>query len=228
MTPKRVLSNNKKRKACMETETETAILTEQEQLPQEQQQQQQQPILKVSRRRNGNVAKLPKATRHQINLMIDDGIPYHEILSRLGDEAQGVNESHLSTWRCGGGFQDWLKDQQKIELLEKKRDFAFDLLKKQNGSQIPQTVLQLLATNICEFLVEFDPANLKTSLLSDSDKFSRFVGSMVKLAEGEIKCEQNQTTMEDRAATSKRSAPGEKPGVSEESLRTAEEKLRLL
>jgi hypothetical protein len=216
-------NNNLQRTALMESENPTE---------QEQQQQQQPtplvPNIRSTRRRNGNVAKLPKATRHKINTMIDDGVTYHDIIARLGDEAQGINEEHLSRWRTNGGFHDWLKEQQKVELLEQKRDFAFDVLQKQNGSQIPQTVLQLIATNLCELLVELEPAGLKQSLLSDSDKFSRFVSSMVKLAEGEIKCEQHQAVMQDRAATAKRTASGEKPGVSEESLRAAEQKLRLL
>ena len=178
--------------------------------------------------RRGFVARLPKETRERINTMIEDGVPYLETLARIGPEAAHITEKHMANWRSGG-YQDWLREQQKINLLRNKRDFAFDLLARNNGSQIPQTILQLLATNVCEFLVDLDPANLRESLLSDSDKFSRFVGTMVKLADGEIKCERHQNLQDDRAAAAaKQKAPGEKPGISDESLRVAEEKLKLM
>jgi hypothetical protein len=186
--------------------------------------------LKFSRRRNGKVAQLPKVTRDKINLLIQDGVSYLDILTRLGHEVAEITEAHLCSWRTGGGYNDWLREQQKIELLRCKRDFAYDLLVTKDSTQIPQTILQLLATNVCEFLVDLDAETLRESLLSDSDKFTRFVTAMVKLADGEIKCEQFQHLQRERAALAalKKRTSAEKPGISEASLRAAEEKLNLL
>src|SRR3954452_10155212 len=129
------------------------------------------PVFTHSKRRNGKVARLPKVTRDKINLMIQDGVPYLEILNRLGEDCSGITEDHLGTWRQGG-YHDWLREQQKIDLMHGKRDFARDLLVTKNGSQIPQTILQIMATNVCEFLVDLDLETLRESLLSDSDKFT--------------------------------------------------------
>src|SRR2546425_7694720 len=69
--------------------------------------------------RTGKVARLPKATRDNISLLIQDGVPYLEILSRLAPESpelQAITEDHLSSWRHGG-YQDLLREQQKKTLL---------------------------------------------------------------------------------------------------------------
>ena len=50
-----------------------------------------------------------------------------------------------------------------------------------------------------------------------------------RLAEGGIKCELHKFRTEERAAqAAKRKAPAERPGISEEALREAEDKLNLL
>src|ERR1051325_6368408 len=98
---------------------------------------------------------------------------------------------------------------------------------QENGSG--RAVLQIIAANLCEFLAETDPSSLRESLLSDADKFTRFVNAMVRLAEGGIKCELHKFRHEDRAAESARQTKStEAPGVSPESLQTAEQKLKLL
>src|SRR5271166_6144938 len=61
-------------------------------------------------RRNGKVARLPVALREQINLMLDDGVPYKVIIEKLGPAGQHLNEDNLSNWRLGG-YQDYLKAQ---------------------------------------------------------------------------------------------------------------------
>ena len=70
---------------------------------------------------------------------------------------------------------------------------------------------------------------LRENLLSDADKFTRFVNSMVRLAEGGIKCEVHKFRAIDRAAdAAKQKSPAAKPGISDEALRIAEQKLKLL
>jgi hypothetical protein len=73
------------------------------------------------RPRNGKVARLPEPLRLRINQMLDDGLPYRAILERLRQDADNpmpctLSEMNLSNW-FHGGFQDWLKDQQKNEML---------------------------------------------------------------------------------------------------------------
>lgn len=182
-----------------------------------------------SDRRNGKVARLPKAVRDKLNTMIEDGVPYLQIIERLGPDGQGLIEKNLSNWKSGG-YVDWLREIQLTNALQAKHELAQAIVARSaeaNGAG--QAILQIIAANLCEFLAETDPASLRESLLSDADKFTRFVNSMVRLAEGGIKCELHKFHHQDRAAeAAKQKSPAEKPGISDESLRAAEEKLKLL
>jgi len=64
-----------------------------------------------NRPRNGKVARLPEPIRNQINLMLEDGLPYRAILDRLPHSTApplhySLSEMNLSNWK-NGGFQDW-------------------------------------------------------------------------------------------------------------------------
>ena len=87
------------------------------------------PGIAENARRNGKMARLPRATRDMINRMLDDGLPYHVILDELGDAAQGINFQNLTNWKKGG-YQDWVKNQERAERLRLEMETAIDLLKE--------------------------------------------------------------------------------------------------
>ena len=183
----------------------------------------------TSHGRIGKIARLPKSVRDQINSMIQDGVPYLTIIERLGPLGQDLNEPNLCHWKSGG-YLDWLRELQFTQAIQAKYELAQSIVARSgDDNAASQALLQTMAVNLCEFLVETDPATLRDSLLSDSDKFTRFVNSMVRLAEGGIKCELHRFRAQDRAAqAAKQRNPAERPGISDESLRAAEEKLKLL
>ena len=180
-------------------------------------------------RRKGKVARLPKSARDKINVMLQDGLPYFEIIQRLGPEGAGLTEKNLSNWKSGG-YLDWLRGCQLAEAIQLKYEQAQDIIANSTESKgSARAILHIIATNLCEFLAETDPSTLRESLLSDADKFTRFVNAMVRLADGGIKCELHKFRTDDRDQNNaKRKTPGEKPGISDEALRAAEEKLQLL
>jgi hypothetical protein len=61
------------------------------------------------KRRNGNLARLRKEVRDRLNMMIEDGVPYAQILKKLGKDGEGISVSNLSRWK-DGGHQDWLAE----------------------------------------------------------------------------------------------------------------------
>jgi hypothetical protein len=182
-----------------------------------------------SERRNGKVARLPKSVRDQINNLILDGVPYLDIIERLSPDTDGLTECNLSNWKAGG-YLDWLRELQLAQAIQAKYELAQAIVARSSDDNAAgQAVLQTIAANLCEFLVETDPATLRESLLSDADKFTRFVNSMVRLAEGGIKCQLHKFRAQDRAAEAeKRKKPAGPRGISDEALRLAEERLRLL
>lgn len=181
---------------------------------------------KEPERRRGKVARLPKSIRDQINVMIQDGVPYLQIIERTGPPAAHLNEDNLSNWKAGG-YKDWLRELQVTQALQVKAELAKEIVTHSaDDNAAGQAVLQIIAGNLLEFLSETDPAELRQSLLSDSDKFTRFVNSMVRLAEGGIKCELHKCRQKARSLAAQGSTG--KPGISDEALLEAEAKLKLL
>ena len=182
------------------------------------------------RRRTGQIARLPKSVRDHLNEMIQDGVPYLDIIQKLGPDGQGLTEDMLSKWK-NGGYQEWLQECRLTDAMRARYEFAHNLVTEAGDpQQASRAVLHTMAANLCYMLAETDPAALRESLLSDSDKFSRFVHAMVRLSEGSIKCEQHQSQEEDRQAQKAKTAIPlhERGGISDEALARAEEKLRLM
>src|SRR5438045_1885200 len=123
-------------------------------------------------RRKGKVARLPKPVRDQINEMVLDGISYPEILQTLGPAVAGVNEDNLSNWKLGG-FQDWLRHQQRIEHIQSKQELALDILRENVGTAIHEASRQIVAAQLCELMVDFDPILLLEYLQEKPELYPR-------------------------------------------------------
>ncbi|HVV01756.1 MAG TPA: phage protein Gp27 family protein [Verrucomicrobiae bacterium] len=180
-------------------------------------------------RRTGKIAKLPRKVRNQLNEMIDDGVPYLQIIARLGTDGEGLTEDMLSKWK-NSGYHEWIDERRLSDAMRARYEFAHALVTEAgDAKQASQAVLHTIATNLCRMLAELDPAALCDSLLGDADKFSRFVNAMVRLAEGSIKFDQHTSAERERqAAAAKASLPPEQRGVSAGALAKAEAKLNLL
>src|SRR5436190_6092087 len=115
------------------------------------------------RMRTGKVARLPKAVRDKLNIMLLDGFPFADILNTLGEEAKGVTEQNITTW-VPGGHKDWLNEQHRLEETRVKQEVAMDLACPDGGSRIHEATLQLAATSLSEMVRKFDPADFQDLL----------------------------------------------------------------
>jgi len=111
-------------------------------------------------RRTGRIARLPKATRDQLNQMILDGVPHAEIIQKLGEEGKDLVEKNLTTWRAGA-YQDWLRQQQRLELIQSKHEMAMDLLGQNAGTNLYEASRQIATAQLCELIskLQLTPAN---------------------------------------------------------------------
>ena len=104
-------------------------------------------------RRNGKIARLPKKLRDLVNELLSDGATYAEIVRRLNESADPslpypVAEKNISTWH-DGGYQDWLRQQENLELLTSRLDFALDLARNSQSEKLQELTLQLAAMRLC-------------------------------------------------------------------------------
>jgi len=133
-------------------------------------------------RRTGKVARKPKLIRDRINQMLLDGVPYAEIASSLGPDGSDLDDRILSRWKSGG-YQDWLREQQKVDVARLEQEFASDLACSKDGNKIHQATIQIAAAKLCELLLNLDPSALRETLESDPDKYTRLLNAIVRLAD---------------------------------------------
>src|SRR5206468_11063272 len=86
----------------------------------------------LPRRRKGKVAQLSKEVRDRLNQMLLDGVPYEDIISRLGKKGAALNKVNLHSWFVGG-HQDWLKEQRLLEECRLRQELTLDFAREEQG-----------------------------------------------------------------------------------------------
>src|ERR1043166_8462642 len=84
-------------------------------------------LLNYHHRGTGKVARLPKSVRDQINQMLLDGVPYAEIIRKLGDPGKDLNIDNIGEWKKRG-YRDWLLQQEWLDRMTSKSSFSADIL----------------------------------------------------------------------------------------------------
>ena len=110
--------------------------------------------------RNGKIARLPRQVRHHLNCRLEDGEPGKQLVEWLNGlpEVQEVlklrfggrpfSEQNLSEWKQGG-YQDWLKLQESLYLVQRLAEQAEDLAPgtRPNRNQAPPQSAARIQTN---------------------------------------------------------------------------------
>jgi len=150
-------------------------------------------------RRNGKVARLPAELRHQINLMLDDGVPYKTIIERLGDAGKHLNEDNLSNWRLGG-FQDYRKSQLISERARAQTLTAADILRQGgqlNPAELKRVCGELAVLHFVDTLVEHGEQIAHESLKKNPAKLITLINACCKMADASIAAEQHRWLLDD-------------------------------
>jgi len=162
------------------------------------------PDPQLSARRNGKIARLPKATRDLINRMLDDGLPYHVILDELGDTGEGINAQNLTNWKQGG-YQDWLNHQQLIERTRAQTEFALDLL-RETGDVDPALVIQACnlvgATQLLNALLDHGDRAVKKLLLDKPQTYIRILNVICRLADSGLRYDKHHRLLDQQQGQS--------------------------
>jgi hypothetical protein len=118
-------------------------------------------------RRTGKIASLPKVLRDQVNVKLRDGVTYAGIIDFLREDCPDLNAENVSHWfkgsgdaEKGSGYLDWLKDQERLEGMRERREFAVEFAKANEGGEIQEAALQLAASHAYEIFTQVDPKEL--------------------------------------------------------------------
>ena len=176
------------------------------------------------RMRRGKVARLPKAVRDRLNIMLLDGLSFGQIIKELGDHAKGITEKNITSW-VAGGYRDWLREQQKLEETRVKQEVAMDLACPDGGTRIHQATLQLAATTLSDLVRKFDYTEFQQLLRDDPAQLIPFLNALARISDAQIKCERQLLETAHNEPTAQ---PARAPGLRPETRKLLEKELSLM
>ena len=143
--------------------------------------------------RTGKIARLPKTLRDAVNTALRDGATAAAVIKLVsaaaangttngdGSAIEIPNEQNITNWR-DGGYQDWLKEQERLDDMRAKREFALRVVQENEGSKIHEAGLNLAASQIFELLQDFDVSTLKAQLADDPENYSKVVSALARIS----------------------------------------------
>ena len=136
----------------------------------------------MSHRRNGKVARLPKSAREQVNLLLDDGKTYAQIIEWLAANGfPGFNAENIRQWK-NGGFQDWLKHHDELSESEKLRQMAIDVATRHDGGKTQEAALHIGASLVFQTFLKFDSRKLSRRLDRKPEHITTLLNSFARLS----------------------------------------------
>jgi hypothetical protein len=187
-----------------------------------------QPSPEPNKRRNGKVARLPKDVRDRINQLLLDGVTYLGTIQTLGDVGKDLNEDNLANWKAGG-YQDWLRQQQRVQEHQAKFELALDLVRQKPNATIQEAGRQIASAQLCELLLNYDSDSMAVALQEKPELYPRLISVLARISEGETACSHSRAQEELIRARLDNAKPNAAPGVvREETLRDISKDLQLL
>lgn len=192
--------------------------------------------------RKGKVARLPKAERDIVNLMLLDGATAERVIARLvadgfgaewlakeGFEDGGWNEQNISNWR-EGGYAEWLKQNERLEQMKLQRESALELVRDNEGSKVTEAALHLAAAQAYDVLATFDLSGFKDLLKKEPALYGKVTMSLAKLSHGVLDMEKFRAhVLEQKRKIETALAAGKsKGGITDETIELIERELKLL
>jgi hypothetical protein len=194
----------------------------------------------VENRRKGKIARLPHDLRLMVNTMLSDNKPAAEIITELAEQhVEGINEVNIHNWFVGG-YQDWMRDQERISELSARRDAAMEMvnaLKRDGTMTLADANDAILAGMVNEALEKFDVASLVDLMHEEPKQFLQFanvINSQSNEQRKREKVELEYKKYRDQVEAAKEkilavtTAAKSKGGITPETLRDIEEQANLL
>jgi hypothetical protein len=191
--------------------------------------------------RTGKIARLPKTLRDAVNLALDDGASANAVIKLLtdakangatngdGSEIEIPNDQNITNWR-DGGFADWKKENERLDDMRMKREFALRIVQENEGGKIHEAGLNLAASQIFELLQDFDVSALKERLADNPEEFSKVVSALARISKEALGFEKYRELVAEqkRKINEALSAAKGKGGITPETLQTIEQAAAML
>jgi hypothetical protein len=147
------------------------------------------------------IARLPKATRDMINLMLEDALPYRVILDELAETGSGLTAQSLAQW-VQTGHQQHLQNRQSIEAARSSAEFAADLvreLRQIEPSVVHRASMSVVAIQIFDAIREHGEKALTDMLRAKPASIISLMNVLCNLTNTSLKIEVHRVTEETSA-----------------------------
>jgi len=181
-----------------------------------------------NRHRNGHVARLPKIVRQRINEMLDDGLPYAQILKKLGAKARGLDTIHIGSWKAGG-YQDYLNEERRLGECRLRHDLIKQLATDHPGIEAYQASPKIAVALACETLLDLGPETLRRALQENPMNAFRLLNALARVLSGGLKCERHVADQAaQQARAEKETQPDSEKGLSKKTFKEMNAALKLM
>jgi len=184
----------------------------------------------MSNARTGKIARASYEVRKHVNELLRDGAPAKAVIAYLAAQGiKGVTDQNVTNWR-DGGFQDFLKEQARLEEMQFKREFAMEIVRQNQGSQLQEATLHLAASQLYEALTDYDIGNLKNLLVEKPENYAAIVNSLAKLSKGALEVDKYKATVAEQKAKIEAAlnSAKSKGGITKDTLKAIEEAAGML
>lgn len=191
--------------------------------------------------RHGKIARLQKPHRDQVSHLLQNGASAQTVIEYVaglvaagerdadGAPVEPLNDVNVTLWRQGG-YEDWLKEQRRLEDMRLRRDAAFEIITANEGAKIQEASLNIAASQLYEVLTEMDLAGLKDKLKEKPELYPEVIRSLAPIAKAALDVEKWKENVRERKAAIERElgVALNKGGITKETREKIERELNLL
>ena len=132
------------------------------------------------------IARLLKVFRDLINHLLDDSVPYQQIIAKLEQMTAPalpypISEMNLSRWK-DSGYRWHVTGRDCLATVRANRERASDLVTSDDAATLPEATLQIIASQYYQLLGDFSPESLKQKLAEDPVQYTRFLNVFARLS----------------------------------------------
>jgi hypothetical protein len=135
-------------------------------------------------RGNGKIARLPKALRDQVNLMIRDGIPYPSIRQQFQEqghtELDDITDQNFHNWKVAG-YQRWLREQEWRDDMKQTRAEALECIGGEDDSKLEHVALKTASMRLYQLFKQFDAIDFSASVENKPEAYTRLFSALPRI-----------------------------------------------
>ena len=140
-------------------------------------------------KRRSRIAKLPREVRNQVNVMLDEGATYQQVVDWL--HGKGHSECTVDMvfqWK-EGGFQDWLKDERRADSERSLREWATSVAADSGQTNLPTAYVMFASAQLRRLVDDIDEIRAKAALSEHPEVYARLFNSLARFAKLAVEME---------------------------------------